>query len=67
MYILADKPKKSGTLSDAFDAIDEAFGTGEFSEDQAVSAIALGLSVPNERATQLLKDLVQQEFVTEVD
>jgi len=67
VYILADKPTKPGSLLEAFDAVDEAFGTGEFSEEQAVSAVALGMSVPDTRASQLFRDLIQQDFISETE
>jgi len=66
MYILATEPSKDGTLSDAFDAVDNAYGTGEFAEEQAVSAIALGMTVDDTRASQLFKNLVDRGFVSEV-
>lgn len=66
MYILADEPEKGGALADVFDALDDAFGTDEFSEDQAVSAIALGLSVDDTRASQLFKNMNDRGFVSEV-
>ena len=66
MYILANEPSKDGTLSDAFDTLDNAHGTDEFSEEQAVSAIALGMTVDDLRAAQLFKNLVDRGFVSEV-
>lgn len=66
MYILASKPSKDGTLSDAFDAIDNSFGTDEFSDEQAASAIALAMSVDDRKAEQLFKNLIDRSFVSEV-
>ena len=64
MYTLVDEPK-GGTLGEAFETLDDAFGTGEFSEGQGVSAIALGMSVDDSRASELLKNLVQRGCVEE--
>ena len=65
MYQLVDEPKE-GTLGEAFEALDDAFGTGEFSEGQGVSAIALGMSVDDSRASELLKNLIARGCVEEV-
>ena len=65
MYILVDEPKE-GTLREAFNTLDDSFGTEEFSEGQGVSAIALGLEVEDSRASGLLHNLVQRNCVEEV-
>jgi len=65
MYVLVDEPK-GGQLADAFNALDDSFGTGEFSDGQGVSAIALGMEVEDSRATELLKNLVARGCVEEV-
>jgi len=40
MYILVDEPKHSGSLiAGAFDAIDQVYGTEEFTHEQAVGAM----------------------------
>ena len=64
MYQLVDEPK-GGTLQEAFSALDDAFGTSEFSEGQGVSAIALGMDVDDSRASELFKNLVKRECVEE--
>ena len=64
MYMLVSEPK-GGDLHEAFDALDDAFGTEEFSESQGVSAIALGMEVDDSRASSLLKNLVQRGCVGE--
>ena len=64
MYALIDEPK-GGVLKDAFNALDEAFGTEEFSREQAVSAIAMELEVDDARAEELLKNLVARNCVEE--
>jgi len=65
MYQLVDEPK-GGTLAEAFEALDDAFGTGEFSEGQAISAISLGMSVDDSRASELLRNLIARGCVEEV-
>ena len=65
MYQLVDEPK-GGTLAEAFNVLDDAFGTGEFSENQGVSALALGMEVDDSRASELLRNLVARECVEEV-
>lgn len=65
MYTLVDEPK-GGALADAFNVLDDAFGTDEFSEGQGVSAIALGMEVSDPRAAELLKNLVARGCVEEV-
>jgi len=64
MYILVDEPK-GGQLAEAFNALDDSFGTAEFSEGQAVSAISLGMEVDDSRAVELLKNLVARGCVEE--
>jgi len=64
MYTLVDEPKE-GKLQDAFNVLDDSFGTGEFSEGQGVSAIALGMEVDDSRAAELLRNLVQRGCVEE--
>ena len=65
MYQLIEEPKGE-TLGEAFQALDDAFGTGEFSEGQGVSAIALGMDVDDSRASELLRNLVARGCVEEV-
>lgn len=65
MYILGEEPKGE-VLGNAFNALDDAFGTEEFNEGQAVSAIALDMEVSDARARELLKNLVARKCVEEV-
>jgi hypothetical protein len=61
MYILADRPT-SKTLGDAFDVLDDAFGTGEFSKDQAIASLS------NEGFTAAtFQQLCDGDFITSVD
>ena len=65
MYTLIEEPK-GGQLQEAFNALDDSFGTGEFSEGQGISAIALGMEVDDDKASGLLRNLVQRGCVEEV-
>ena len=63
MYILTDEPA-SGLRKEAFNALDDAFGTGEFSQGQAVTVLTnSGL----DGAEALLRDLVSGGFVAETE
>jgi len=64
MYILTDEPR-SGQSLDAFRALDNAFGTGEFSQGQAIATLANSLEASN--AESLFRDLVSGGFVTETE
>ncbi len=66
MYILTNEPA-SGLRKEAFNALDDAFGTGEFNQGQAVTVLAnadLGGTVSTE---SLLRDLVSSGYITEVE
>ncbi len=63
MYILTDEPA-GGLRKEAFDALDNAFGTGEFSQGQAETVLANALG---ENAESLLRDLMNSGSVTEVE
>jgi hypothetical protein len=65
MYTLAMEPKE-GNLADAYKAIEDAFGTGEFTDGQAVSAICLNLEVDDARGYSLFKNLIERGCVAEV-
>jgi len=66
MYILTDEPS-GGLRKEAFDALDNAFGTGEFNQGQAITVIANEGLGGTMGAESLLRDLVSGGFVTEVD
>ncbi len=63
MYILADEPKGSGTLTVAFEVLDGAFGTEEFSYADAIGALD-NSEVPSPKDT--LDRLVNGNYVSEV-
>lgn len=64
MYILTDEPL-GGQQANAFEALDDAFGTGEFSQGQAITVLKNALETPN--ADGLFRSLVQGGHVTETD
>ena len=64
MYILTNEPA-GGLGKEAFDALDNAFGTGEFSQGQAITVLANALESSN--AESLLRELVSGGYVTEID
>lgn len=64
MYILTNEPQ-GGIGKDAFEALDGAFGTGEFSQGQALTVIAN--AVETDKAAAVFNDLVSGGYVTEVD
>lgn len=66
MYILTDEPKGKGTLmAGAFDAIDQVYGTEQFSKDQGVKAITTVMAVGTLEADSLFRDLVNGDYITE--
>jgi len=64
MFTLVEEPKGE-TLLSAFRALDDAFGTEEFSEGQGVSAISLSLEVDDSKAVELLKNLARRGCIQE--
>lgn len=63
MYILTDEP--TGNLGrEAFNALDDAFGTGKFSQGQAITVLA---NADLKGAESLFSDLVRGGYVTEVE
>jgi len=65
MYMLINSPK-SRELKQAFDVLDEVFGTDEFSEAQAINSIAVGLEVENSQAQAVFGSLKRNENIGEV-
>jgi hypothetical protein len=63
VYILTQEPSGGQRLA-AFDALDDAFGTGSFTYEQAVTVIENALG---EDGTRLFDDLVRSGCVSEVD
>jgi len=66
MYILTEEPS-GGRQSDAFGVLDNAFGTEEFSEGQAITVISNGLECGPNEAASVLAGLVSGGYVSEID
>ena len=66
MYILTDEPG-SGKLGDAFSALDNTFGTGEFSKGQAITVITNELECSAEEASSVFSKLESSSNISEVD
>jgi len=68
MYILTDSPHEPSIhLREAFDALDNAFGTNEFSGPDAIRAICRAMSIGTLEATSLLRDLEARRYITRAD
>lgn len=65
MYMLVNSPS-SGIQKQAFEVLDEVFGTGEFTEGQAINSIAVGLEIDNGQATSIFHNMVRTENIGEV-
>jgi hypothetical protein len=63
MYILTQEPT-SGQRLEAFNALDDAFGTESFTQGQAITVIENALG---EDGTRIFQDLVNSGCVSEVD
>lgn len=64
MYVLLDEPS-GGELKEAFEVLDETFGSGGFTSGQAISAISVALEVSSSKAQSLLKNLISKEYIGE--
>ncbi len=63
-YILTNEPRTSGTMiAGAFDALDQAFGTEEFTETQALQAITAQMDFGTTGAESLLRDLIEKGHI----
>lgn len=65
MLMLINEPA-NGQQKEAFNILDQVFGTSEFSEGQAVNSIAVGLEISEADATQVLSTLKRNDAVGEV-
>lgn len=65
-YMLTEEPQGQGPAKNAFEALDEAYGCDEFTESQAVQAIANAVSVSEEEAARLFSSLKSSGCVSEV-
>lgn len=64
MYMLLDEPS-GGESKEAFDVLDETFGSGEFTEGQAISAINIALETELAKAQSLFNKLVRGDYIGE--
>ena len=65
MLMLINEPA-NGQQKEAFNVLDQVFGTSEFSEGQAINSIAVGLEVSEADAKNILSTLKRTEAVGEV-
>ena len=66
MYILTEPPPgPSIYLRETCDALDNAFGTDEFSDPDAIRAICRAMSVGKLEAASLLRDLEARRYIAE--
>ena len=65
MFMLIKSPN-SGQLKEAFDVLDEVFGTGEFTEGQGVNSIQVGLEIETGQAQTVFSALKRNENIGEV-
>ena len=65
MFMLIKSPA-SRQLKEAFDVLDEVFGTGEFTEGQGVNSIQVGLEVEPGQAQTIFSTLKRNENIGEV-
>ena len=65
MFMLIKSPA-SGQLKEAFDVLDEVFGTGEFTEGQGVNSIQVGLEIETGQAQTIFSTLKRNENIGEV-
>ena len=65
MFMLIKSPN-SGQLKEAFDVLDEVFGTGEFTEGQGVNSIQVGLEIETGQAQSIWDNLKRNENIGEV-
>ena len=65
MLMLINEPA-NGQQKEAFNILDQVFGTSEFSEGQAVNSIAVGLEISEADASQVLSTLKRNDAVGEV-
>jgi len=64
MYVLLNEPS-GGDSKEAFEVLDETFGSGEFTSGQAVSAINVALEVGTSKAQSLFNKLVADDYIGE--
>ncbi len=66
MYVLLSEPS-GGETKEAFEVLDETFGSGGFTEGQAISAINIALETGSSKAQGLLNKLISGDYIGEED
>ena len=64
MYVLLSEPP-GGESKEAFEVLDETFGSGSFTLGQATSAISVALEVSTSKAQSLANKLIAGDYVGE--
>ena len=64
MYVLLSEPS-GGESKEAFEVLDETFGSGSFTLGQAASAISIALEVSTSKAQSLANKLVADDCIGE--
>lgn len=64
MYVLLTEPS-GGDTKDAFEVLDETFGSGGFTPGQAISAISIALEVSSSKAQSLVNKLLAGDYLGE--
>ncbi len=64
MYILLNEPP-GGETKEAFEVLDETFGSGGFTAGQAANAIGIALEVDSSKAQGLLNKLIAGDYLGE--
>lgn len=65
MYQLIDRPREVSQHQKAFDVLDAAYGTDEFSVEDAIIAIMTGLEINRAQATRAWNMLVDNVNVSD--
>jgi len=66
MYILLHEPS-GGDTHEAFEVLDATFGSGGFTQGQAVNAINLALEIGTSKAQGLVNSLISGGYIGEAN
>lgn len=64
MYVLLQEPSDR-TSKEAFEVLDETFGSGSFTEGQAINVISLALEIDTNKARSRLSTLLSHDCIGE--
>lgn len=62
--VLLSAPVNPGQAKDAYEALEIAYGGGEFSRDEAVSMLQSALSVSYKQADSILESLITNRCIS---